>query len=386
MTAVATGEVCGQVFDAVGANPSLALVFVSPDHAGLLENVAETIDAVLGPEVMIGSVAQSVVGPGREVERGPAISLWAGAVGEVAPVSFTAFDFDAGSFSTNTGPVPFGRTEVPFEPRALLLIADPFSFPAEDFLSWIDVAYPGMPVIGAMASASHSAGGNSLVLGRDVQHLGAVGALIGEGAHLEPLVSQGCRPFGRPLVVTKSERNVIYELGGRPALERLVGQARSDLTEDEIEGLATGGLQLGRVIDEHREAIRTGDFLIRGVLGTDSRSGAVLVGDVVPVGVTVQFHLARPTDSRSRSDRSGLLSAAPTQHCSSRAQVAAHDCSAVRITMPRRSSTCSARSPPEAASLRVRSDRVGHKNFSTVSPRRWPSSQTSPQAPSQAVR
>jgi small ligand-binding sensory domain FIST len=88
---------------------------------------------------------------------------------------------------------------------------------------------------------------------------------------------------------------VIYELGGKPALERLVSQARSDLTDDEIDTLASGGLQLGRVIDEHREQFTSGDFLIRGVLGTDRRSGAVVVGDVVPIGVTVQFHLRDST-------------------------------------------------------------------------------------------
>ena len=284
ITAVATGEVCGQVFEAVGESPTLALVFVTPAHGGALQQVAQTVDAVLQPEILIGAVAQSVVGPGREVERGPGIALWAGSVGTAAGVSLPA--------ATNAGPWSFGwPSELTFEPRALVLLADPFSFPAEDFLSWIDEAHPGMPVVGAMASAAHTMGGNSLVLGRKVQRDGAVGVLMGNKMVLEPLVSQGCRPFGRPLVVTKSDRNVIYELGGKPALERLVSQARSDLTQDEIESLASGGLQLGRVIDEHREEFSRGDFLVRNVLGTDSRSGAVAVGDVVPVGVTVQFQL-----------------------------------------------------------------------------------------------
>ncbi len=142
-----------------------------------------------------------------------------------------------------------------------------------------------------MASAARMPGGNSLALGRSLQHSGAIGVLLGPEVEMHAVVSQGSRPFGRPLVVTKAEGNVIYELAGKPALERLVTQASSDLTEDEIEALAEGGLQLGRVIDEHREKFTTGDFLIRNVLGTDRRRGAVAVGDVVPVGVTVQFHL-----------------------------------------------------------------------------------------------
>ena len=31
----------------------------------------------------------------------------------------------------------------------------------------------------------------------------------------------GCRPIGRPYVVTKAQENVILELGGKPALEQL---------------------------------------------------------------------------------------------------------------------------------------------------------------------
>ena len=35
------------------------------------------------------------------------------------------------------------------------------------------------------------------------------------------VVSQGCRPIGKPFVITKAERNIIYELGGKPAMAQL---------------------------------------------------------------------------------------------------------------------------------------------------------------------
>jgi len=44
-------------------------------------------------------------------------------------------------------------------------------------------------------------------------------------------------------------------------------------------------------VDEHLERFSTGDFLVRSILGSDKRTGAIAVGDVMPVGVTVQFHL-----------------------------------------------------------------------------------------------
>ena len=163
--------------------------------------------------------------------------------------------------------------------------------------------------------------------------------------------------------MTKADGNVIYELAGKPALERLVAQASADLTEDEVEALAAGGLQLGRVIDEHREQFATGDFLIRNVLGTDRRSGAVAVGDVVPVGVTVQFHLRDATDGRRGPERASCRGAVQMRPCCSPAPAAARGCSAGRITMPRRSSTISAPSRPPDASLPARSGRSAGRNF-----------------------
>ena len=54
-----------------------------------------------------------------------------------------------------------------------------------------------------------------------------MGVLIGGDVEVATVVSQGCRPIGQPLVVTRAERNVIYELGGQPALERLMANRTS---------------------------------------------------------------------------------------------------------------------------------------------------------------
>jgi small ligand-binding sensory domain FIST len=265
----------------VGPEPALCVVFVTPGHAGALEDLVRTVRSVLQPRVLIGAVAESVVGPAREVERGPGVSLWASTPGEVAGVRLVAEGDSVSGWPAEIG----------FDPVALLLLADPFSFPVDDVLAWVDSRHPGMPVVGGMASAAHNPGGNRIALGDEVHTSGAVGVLLGPGISIEPLVSQGCRPFGRPLVVTRATGNVIFELGGKPALERLVAQASADLTEDELSVISQGGLQVGRVTDEHKEEFDTGDFLIRAVLGTDRRTGAVTVGDVMPVGVTVQFQL-----------------------------------------------------------------------------------------------
>lgn len=135
---------------------------------------------------------------------------------------------------------------------------------------------------------------------------GAVGLLLSGTTRVSTLVSQGCRPIGRPLVVTKAEANVIHELAGRPAYDALVeligALSRSD------RALASRGLHLGRVIEERKLEFVRGDFLIRGVLAADQGSGALTVGDTVPVGATVQFQVrdAASADTDLRELASGV--------------------------------------------------------------------------------
>jgi small ligand-binding sensory domain FIST len=131
---------------------------------------------------------------------------------------------------------------------------------------------------------------------------GAVGAYLPD-AEIHPLVSQGCRPVGDPYTVTAAEGNLVRELGGRSPVERLQELAAA-MTDRERERL-TESLQVGVVIDEYGGERRQGDFLIRGVVGADPQSGAMVVGDEVEVGQTLQFHV-RDADSADEDLRRAL--------------------------------------------------------------------------------
>jgi small ligand-binding sensory domain FIST len=223
------------------------------------------------------------------------VCLWAGRFGRVVPVGLDVFTAGGSATGDVEGDRHLSVTgwpeEVPFEPAGLFLMADPFTFPVEAFIDWVAQAHPGLPVIGGMASAARGPGGNRLVLDNSVRVGGAVGAILGPGVELAAVVSQGCRPVGHPLAVTRAEGNVVYELGGQPALERLVDLARRELAERDVALINAGGLHLGRVIDEHKAEFGRGDFLVRNVIGADRSAGAIAVNDVVELGTTVQFHL-----------------------------------------------------------------------------------------------
>ena len=172
---------------------------------------------------------------------------------------------------------------------ALLVLGEPYSFPADVLLARLNDGQPGVPIVGGMASGGHDQGQNRLLLGDKVLSKGAAAVLIHGPLGVHTVVSQGCRPIGRTFVVTKAERNVILELGGKSPLAQLQEMFNHLSAEDQQ--LARRGLHVGQVIDEYRDKFARGDFLIRNVQGVDPDSGAIAIGDWVRVGQTVQFHV-----------------------------------------------------------------------------------------------
>lgn len=287
----AVGEVVGEVLDALGEGPDVAALFVGASHTGAVEDIAAAVRALLKPGVLVGCTAAAVVGRSREAEDVPALSLWAGRVGSAVPLRLQAGRMGDGVAITGFPPAE----ELPDDAAAVLLLADPFTFPVEALLEGLrDQVRLDVPVVGGLASAARGPGGNRLVLDEQVLTDGAVGVVLG-GVDVETVVSQGCRPIGEPLIVTKGEGRLLGELAGRPALERVVHLVER-LDEDD-RALAAKGLHVGLVIDESKVEFGPGDFLIRAVLGADRGAGAVAVGDEVSVGATVQFQVRDPASA-----------------------------------------------------------------------------------------
>src|SRR5258706_6472326 len=74
-----------------GLSPSFAVMFASAHFLGSAEALAAAVAEQTGPLPLIGCVAQAVVGGAREIESGPAVSLWLAA--GVGPVETFAMEF-----------------------------------------------------------------------------------------------------------------------------------------------------------------------------------------------------------------------------------------------------------------------------------------------------
>jgi small ligand-binding sensory domain FIST len=282
-----------------GAPCDVCVVFASGRHLAAPEAALEALDEVLSPALLVGCGAQGVLGDGREIEHGTAVAVWAASLGDGAASTFHAW-VEPGEGGTS---IVSGLPDLDGSSGAILL-ADPFTFPADAVLHELSERIPGLPVVGGLASARLGDGSPALFLDGDVAPGGAVGLRF-DGVALEPCVSQGAAPLGPELTITAAEGNIVLELAGRPAYEKLQEVVEDLPAEEQVLLERSGGVLLGIVVDPNKPDYLQGDFLVRPVIGADPRTGAVAVGTMVRTGQVVRLH-ARDADSADRDLRTLL--------------------------------------------------------------------------------
>ncbi len=265
-----------------GAPADLAVVFVGSTHLRWLDEGLAAVRERLDAPALVGCGAQGVVASGRELETG-GVAVWAASLPGARVESFHLETVNAGESTVAiTGMPDLDDVE------ALIMLADPYTFPIEPLLGQLGEDHPGLPVLGGLASAGGGPGLAALLHDDQVARQGAVGVAVA-GVEITPCVSQGARPIGPEMVITAAEENVIHELASRPALARLK-EAIAELSQSE-RALAAQGLLLGIVVDENKPEYERGDFLVRGLLGLDDEGQTVTVGERVRVGQTVRMQV-----------------------------------------------------------------------------------------------
>jgi len=265
------------------APADLVILFVSAYLQEEIPEILATVHDVLKPKVLTGCSSLGVIAQTKEIEQSPAVSICAMSL---PGVTVHATHVTYGKRKHN---IFHGLPEIIPAEAGILALADPYSFPSDAFTSHLNTRFPGIPCIGGLASGGQATGVSHLFYNTEILEKGAIVVTLSGPIHMHTVVSQGCRPIGVPYTVTKSEENTIEELGGQPALQRLM-QIVSDANPRDQE-LIKNGVQIGHVIDEHKAEFERGDFLIRNLTEINRASGTITVGEITEVGSTVQFHV-----------------------------------------------------------------------------------------------
>jgi small ligand-binding sensory domain FIST len=285
-SATAALEAATRASEVLGGEPvDLAFLFLTQDHLPEAGAAAAAVHSKLRPRFFVGCVAQGIVSGGRELESGPGASVFAAALpgAEIETFHTTAIADD-----DSIGDLPDLEGA-----DMVVLLPDPYTFPADAALRQAAREYPGVPLVGGLAIGGAGPGEQALLEDDQLHADGAVGAVL-RGAGVEAIVSQGCAPLGREAVITRGDGNVVLELAGQPALDRLRDTIASLSPREQA--LASRGILAGLVIDENQPEYSRGDYLMRAILGADDSTGALAIGERVRIGQTLRFH-ARDADS-----------------------------------------------------------------------------------------
>jgi len=268
----------------LGGAPTLAIAFLSSGYAPHLAEFQEIVAVHGHSAVLCGCTGSGLIGTGREAEISEGFSLL---FLHLSGASVRAVPLSQADIETSSGDA-FWREKVGVSPAAWLAFADPFRFDADTWLREWNAAFPGTPVLGGLAGGSRG-DEDVAIFGPGIGDTSDALAIALDGVRLETVVSQGCRPIGEALPVTRADEHLLFELGSRPAYQ-VLEQAFSTLADADKQR-ARGNLFAGLAVDEYKEQFGRGDFLVRNILGADPATGAVVVGAHPRTGQTLQYQL-----------------------------------------------------------------------------------------------
>lgn len=279
--AAASALVAGQT-----TPPDLVFLFISSHHADNYDRVCSWVHEELGDTMLVGCSGSGVIGGGQELEAREAVALIGAWLPEVqVRVGHVAEFLPA----TEEEWVEFLELD-PAHKSSFLLLADAVTCDIEVVLRTLDESFPGMLKLGGLANAGAPDQPAALFAHGDVLTGGGLVVALQGAIELYPIVAQGCRPVGEPVIVTRSRGNVIRELNaGKPA--EVLRRIYDTLNPRDLARFNTSmflGVDLG---DDKRSRYGRDDFLIRNILGIDPDSGALAVDAQIQTYQVVQFHM-----------------------------------------------------------------------------------------------
>jgi small ligand-binding sensory domain FIST len=268
------------------APPDLVFLFISSHHADNYERVSAWVHEELGDTTLVGCSGAGVIGAGQELEGREAVALIGGWLpGVQITVGHVAEFLPA----TEEEWVEF--LELDREKKShFILLADAVTCDIEVVLRTMDEAFPEMLKLGGLANAGAPDQPAALFAHGDLLQGGGLVIALQGAIDIKTVVSQGCRPVGEPVIVTRARGNVIKELNaGRPA--EVLRRIYDALNARDLARFNTSmflGVDLG---DDSRSRYGRGDFLMRNILGIDPDSGALAVDAQIQQYQVVQFHM-----------------------------------------------------------------------------------------------
>jgi small ligand-binding sensory domain FIST len=302
-TASAVEEALEQALAQAGVRQADGVVvFFSVEHAAHERELLETIRRVAGTDRIAGCSAAGILTQRGELEGGHGLAVLAISSERVRyqPLWFKPLREHESEIGAE-----LAQVAAPSEAAGslLALFPDTYSGQPQEILESLHDERGFTPVVGAGASENGAARATYQLGGGGISSNAVAGVHLRGSfqSHIE--ITQGCQPVAAPMVITKAERNLIYEINERPALEIFAGLLKGPLAEDIRRALMV--LFVGLPADRLINSVAPGKYLVRNIVGIDPEKGILGVAENVTEGEAMIFTMR--DGRRAREDLTQML-------------------------------------------------------------------------------
>jgi len=302
-TADAVKEAAGLALQNAGATrAALAMIFFTADHAGHARELASSLSRAVGTDCVVGSSGAGVLTGEGEIEGGSGVAVLVIAAEEIVarPFIFEPLRGNEANLGASFGDF-LAKTQD--EGSLMILLPDSYNGNPQPLLAGMAVKAGFHPVVGAGSTENGAAGATFQLCGDKLATNAIAGAYLSGDFNLRVDITQGCQPISEPMVITKGEGNLIYEIDHRPALEVFARLLKGPLAENLRRALMV--LFVGLPASREENSVAAGKYLVRNIVGVDGEKGILGVAEQVSEGEAMIF--AMRDGQRARDDLEQML-------------------------------------------------------------------------------
>jgi small ligand-binding sensory domain FIST len=277
-----------------------AVVFFTAEHAPHSRSLVSALTRVTHSDRIVGSSGAGILTGAGEIEghHGVAVLVLVSDQMQSRPFLFEPLREHDEEVGTKIGQM------VGTDQSSLLaLFPDTYNGQPNQLLRSIERKIGFVPVVGAGSSESGMAQATYQVCGEQCQSNSVAGLQFSGSFEAVIDITQGCQPITEPMVITKAEGNLIFEIDNRPALEVFAKLLKGPIAEDLRRALMF--IFVGLPADPGQATITPGQYLVRNIIGLDPKKGIVGVADQVREGQSMIFTLR--DGQRARDDLNQML-------------------------------------------------------------------------------
>ncbi|RRQ21675.1 FIST signal transduction protein [Thiohalobacter thiocyanaticus] len=267
-------EQCLRQIGYIPPETNLGFLYVTDEHAAILPSILEHFREQTGINDWVGTVGMGICATGIEYYETPAMAVMVGAFGpedyRILPTlqSLEMNELDALDDWLAGSAAHLG-----------IVHGDPRNAAGPELIERLAARLPGGFLVGGLSSSRDQ---EPQIANRIVQG-GLSGVVFSDRVQVVTGLSQGCTPIAGKHEITECERNVISRIDERPALDVFYEDIGEILARDlnRVAGYIFAGLPL--------QGSDTADYLVRNLVGVDTRNKLLAVGDLLQPGQEIQF-------------------------------------------------------------------------------------------------